>query len=136
MIDEAAETGDLTTVDGRVVGVAREEAEGTYAPTGDGDLERTEPDEENCHLEVAVADAAGGRFVPEPTARATLSSNDGDEDVSPFEGPSIRHPGLHHHGKTSRWRATASTTSLSRSTRPSSRATTRRTGTATRRASR
>ena len=99
MIDEAADGGDLTTVDDCVVGVAQEEAEGTYAPTGDGDLERTEPDDENCHLEVAVTDAADGRFVPEPTVRATLSPNDGDEGVGPFEGPSIRHPGLHHYGK-------------------------------------
>lgn len=39
MIDEAADGGDLTTVDDYVVGFAQEEAEGTYAPTGDGDLE-------------------------------------------------------------------------------------------------
>ena len=46
-----------------------------------------------------MTDAADGRFVPELTARATLSSNDGDEDVGPFEGPFIWHPGLHHYGK-------------------------------------
>ncbi|NHN46731.1 hypothetical protein G9464_03860 [Halostella sp. JP-L12] len=97
MIDEVAETGDLTTVDDYVVGFAQEEAEGMYAPTGDGDLEWTEPDEENCHLEVAVTDAADGRFVPELTVRATLSPEEGD-DVGPFEVPFIWHPGLHHYG--------------------------------------
>ena len=97
MIDEVAHTGDLTTVDDYVVGFAQEEAEGMYAPAGD--LEWTEPDEENCHLEVAVTDAAVGRFVPELTVRATLSPNDGGEDVGPFEVPFIWHPGLHHYGK-------------------------------------
>ncbi|WP_323191038.1 iron transporter [Halostella sp. PRR32] len=98
MIDEVAETGGLRTVDDYVVGFAQEEAEGMYVPGDDGDLEWTEPEEENCHLEVAVTDAADGRFVPELTVRSTLDPEDG-ETVGPFEVPFVWHPGLHHYGK-------------------------------------
>jgi uncharacterized protein involved in high-affinity Fe2+ transport len=98
MIDEVAETGALRTVDDYVVGIAQEEAEGMYVPRGDGDLEWTEPDAENCHLEVAVTDADDGRFVPELTVRATLDPSEG-EAVGPVEVPFIWHPGLHHYGK-------------------------------------
>ncbi|RBI63345.1 hypothetical protein DMJ13_02035 [halophilic archaeon] len=97
MATEVAHTGDTQEAGDFLVGIAQEEAEGMYRPTDDG-LEWVEPDEENCHLEVAVADAADHRFVPELTVRATLESEDGEE-VGPFEVPFVWHPGLHHYGK-------------------------------------
>jgi uncharacterized protein involved in high-affinity Fe2+ transport len=98
MIAEVAETGGMRAVNDYVVGFAQEEAEGMYAPRDDGGLEWTEPDAENCHLEVAVADDDDGRFVPGLTVRATLDPADG-EAVGPFEVPFIWHPGLHHYGR-------------------------------------
>jgi uncharacterized protein involved in high-affinity Fe2+ transport len=69
-----------------------------YHPTDGGELEWIEPaDGENCHLEVAVSDAADGRFVPELDVSARLVSEDGTE-VGPVEVPFVWHPGLHHYG--------------------------------------
>ncbi len=95
MIEEVAETGDTKTEGDYLVGFAQEEAEGMYRM--DGGLEWTEPDGENCHLEVIVADAADGRFLPELTVRATLEGE--GETVGPVEIPFVWHPGLYHYGK-------------------------------------
>ena len=97
MMEEVAETGGTTEAGDFRVGFAQEEAEGMYHPREDG-LEWVEPDEdENCHLEVAVADAADGRFVPELDVRATLVPEEGSE-VGPVEVPYVWHPSLHHYG--------------------------------------
>lgn len=95
MISEVAETGDTTTEGDYLVGFAQEEAEGMYHPA-DGGLEWTDPGEENCHLEVIVADAEGGRFLPELAVRATLEGE--GETVGPVAVPFIWHPGLYHYG--------------------------------------
>lgn len=99
MIDEVATDGAMATEGDYIVGVAVEEAEGLYEMSGDGELSWTEPaDDENCHVEVAVADAADGRFVPDVDVTATLTAPDGTE-VGPFEPAFLWHPGLYHYGQ-------------------------------------
>lgn len=96
MIEDVAHTGAMSEEGDYVVGIAQEKAEGMYR-LRDGDLEFVEPNAENCHLEVAVADAADGRFVPYLSVRATLTADDGEE-VGPAEMPFLWHPGLYHYG--------------------------------------
>ncbi|PSQ46400.1 hypothetical protein BRD15_09180 [Halobacteriales archaeon SW_6_65_15] len=98
MVEEVAHTGGKQEVGDYVVGFAQEEAEGMYELQGEGEFEWREPDDENCHLEVAVCDAADGRFVPGCTVEATLTDEDGEE-VGPTEVPLLWHPGLYHYGK-------------------------------------
>ncbi|MDG5776588.1 iron transporter [Haloarculaceae archaeon H-GB2-1] len=98
MASEVAHTGATKELGDFVVGFAQEEAEGMYRPDDDGHLQWVEPDEENCHLEVAVADRADGRFVPNLSVEARLETEDG-EAVGPFEVPYVWHPGLHHYGR-------------------------------------
>jgi hypothetical protein len=98
MVEEVAHTGGKQEVGDYVVGFAQEEAEGMYELQGEGKFEWREPDDENCHLEVAVCDAADGRFVPGCTVEATLTDEDGEE-VGPTEVPLLWHPGLYHYGK-------------------------------------
>lgn len=50
----------------------------------------------NVHLEVAVADAADGRFVPQLTVRVEVA-RDGRAVLS-AELPFLWHPFLHHYG--------------------------------------
>ena len=97
MANEVAHTGDVTEVGDFKIAFAQEAAEGMYRRHEGGDLEWIEPDEENCHLEVAVADIDDGRFVPELDVEATLVPEDG-EAVGPVEVPYVWHPGLHHYG--------------------------------------
>jgi len=97
MIETVADTGGSKVIGDYVVGFAIEEAEGLYEYAGDGELEWVEPDEENCHLEVAVADAADGRFVPHLDVSAHFTSGDGNE-VGPVEPSFLWHPGLYHYG--------------------------------------
>jgi uncharacterized protein involved in high-affinity Fe2+ transport len=98
MIEEVAHTGAVTEAGDLTVAIAQEEAEGMYHPDEEAGLEWVEPDEdENCHLEVVVADADDGRFVPELDVTATLVAADGTE-VGPVAVPFVWHPGLHHYG--------------------------------------
>lgn len=96
MAEEVAHTGGTTETGDYVVGFVQEQAEGLYQPR-DGGLEYVEPSAENCHLEVAVADAADGRFVPHLSVSATLTAEDGEE-VGPVDVPFLWHPGLYHYG--------------------------------------
>ena len=98
MAEEVANTGGKTEEGDYIVGFAQEEAEGMYRMQ-DGSLSWEEPsDGENCHLEVVVASAADGRFLPEVSVRATLEPEDG-ETVGPEEIPFVWHPGLYHYGR-------------------------------------
>lgn len=97
MANEVAHTGDVKEAGDFKVAFAQEEAEGMYHFREEGALEWVEPDDENCHLEVAVADIDDGRFVPELDVEATLVPEDGDE-IGPVEVPYVWHPGLHHYG--------------------------------------
>lgn len=98
MIEEVAQTGATQEVNDYLLGIAVEEAEGMYHPRAEGQLEWVEPDAENCHLEVAVCDAADGRFLPSCAVEATLISEDGTT-VGPNDIPFVWHPGVHHYGR-------------------------------------
>lgn len=98
MLSEVAETGAEARAGDLVVAVAQEHAEGMYRPD-DGRLEWREPaDGDNCHLEVVVADADDGRFVPNLDVRATVEAENG-ELVGPEPVPFVWHPGLYHYGR-------------------------------------
>jgi hypothetical protein len=98
MIEEVANTGARREVGDYVVGFAQEEAEGMYR-IEDGNLAWEEPAAgKNCHLEVLVASAADGRFLPEMTVQATLDDADGNT-VGPEDIPFVWHPGLYHYGR-------------------------------------
>lgn len=80
---------------------AVEEAEGIWMPkpggAGGGDLEWVEPDAENCHVEVAVRDAADGRLTPTLMVRAAILDGVGNEVESKVL-PLLWHPYLYHYG--------------------------------------
>lgn len=86
-----ARAGDL------VIGFVNEEAEGMYALDGDRLVWREAAEDANVHLEVAVADAGDGRFVPGLSVRLELS-RDGEMPVLDTELPFLWHPFLHHYG--------------------------------------
>ena len=79
------------------IGFAVEEAEGMYE-WADGELSWREPGDANVHVEIAVRDAADGRFVPGARVLATLVSPDGDE-LGTHEHPLLWHPMLYHYGR-------------------------------------
>ena len=98
MIEQVAEAGGKTEAGDYVVGFAQEKAEGLYRMQN-GSLEWAKPPEgANCHLEVLVASAADGRFLPGMTVRATLEDQAGNE-VGPERIPFVWHPGVYHYGK-------------------------------------
>lgn len=84
-----------------VVVLVNEQAEGMYALADGGGLEwREAPEEANAHVEVAVADAGDGRFVPGLDITVTLS--DGDREILSAPAPFLWHPFLHHYGFNAR----------------------------------
>lgn len=98
MITEIAETGAQTRAGDYLVGVAQEVAEGMYQMKSDR-FEWKEPaEDENCHLEVVVADAADGRFLPHMSVQATVEDGQGTT-VGPESIPFVWHPGLYHYGR-------------------------------------
>ncbi len=97
MVEEVAHTGAKKTIDGYIVAIAQEKAEGVYRLNRDDELLWEEPNEENCHIEVSISDAADHRFVPALDVKATLIS-EGGETIGPFEVPFLWHPGLYHYG--------------------------------------
>ena len=97
MATRVANDGATKEAGDYLVGYAQEEAEGMYHLEEEGDFEFVEPDEENAHLEIVVADRGDGRFVPYCDVEATLE-RDG-ETVGPEEIPFVWHPGVYHYGK-------------------------------------
>lgn len=63
MTEEIAQDGGEQRAGDYRIGYAVEKAEGMYELV-DGEVQWREPGEENLHVEVAVRDAADGRFVP------------------------------------------------------------------------
>ncbi|WP_417309872.1 iron transporter [Devosia sp.] len=96
MVEQVADNGAKTTEGDYLIGIAQERAEGMYHLEG-GELVWREPDEENCHLEVSVADAGDHRFIPALDITATMTSPDGEE-IGPVTVPFLWHPGLYHYG--------------------------------------
>lgn len=100
MTDEVAQDGgEQRSGDYRIV-YAVEKAEGMYELV-DGELQWRGPGEDNLHVEVAVRDAADGRFVPALDVTATLTAPDGTE-LGTHELPMLWHPMLYHYGRN--WR--------------------------------
>jgi hypothetical protein len=79
------------------VGYAVEDAEGMYHYS-DGELAWHNPDGENVHVEVAVRDAADGRFVPGVKVTAELVTP-GGETLGPYEQELVWHPMLYHYAR-------------------------------------
>lgn len=80
------------------IGYAIEEAEGMYEWLDAGNLDWREPQEENLHVEVAVRDAADGRFIPAVKVFATLIDPEGN-DLGTHEQPLLWHPMIYHYGR-------------------------------------
>ncbi|MEU4214139.1 iron transporter [Actinoplanes sp. NPDC026623] len=93
----AAEDGAATAGAGDyVVAFVNEEAEGMYAPQDGHLIWREAAEDANVHLEVAVADAGDGRFVPGLSVRVEML-HDGSPLLS-ADLPFLWHPFLHHYG--------------------------------------
>jgi uncharacterized protein involved in high-affinity Fe2+ transport len=79
------------------VAVVVEHAEGMYHLAGE-ELVWKNPASENAHVEVAVRDAADGRFVPALDVTVTVIDGDGTE-VGTHTQPFLWHPWLYHYGR-------------------------------------
>lgn len=83
-----------------LVAFVQENAEGMYE-LADGQLVWREAAEEaNVHLEIAVADAADGRFVP--ALDITLTVLEGERELFTTTMPFLWHPYLYHYGSNAR----------------------------------
>ena len=97
MTGDIAQTGDEVESGEYLIAFAIEKAEGMHVPEG-GDLRWQEPGEENAHVEVAVRDAADGRFIPGLKVFVTITSGSGEE-IGTHEHPLLWHPYLYHYGR-------------------------------------
>lgn len=93
---EANDSGEQTVGD-YIVAYAVEDAEGLYQMRA-GHLEWREPQHENCHIEVAVRNAADGRFLPNLTVHGTLLDSRGG-DLGTFPLLFLWHPWIYHYGR-------------------------------------
>jgi uncharacterized protein involved in high-affinity Fe2+ transport len=80
-----------------LVAFVQEDAEGMYMLEGGKLVWREAPEEANAHLEIAVADAADGRFVPMLDITLTVSDSD-DRELFTTPMPLLWHPYLYHYG--------------------------------------
>ena len=96
MTSEIAHDGREVQSGEYLVAYAVEEAEGMWMPR-DGRLEWVEPDPNNCHVEVAVRDAADGRLIPGLTVQAALLDGHGGM-IEMKTLPLLWHPYLYHYG--------------------------------------
>jgi len=83
-----------------LVAFVQENAEGMYELEGGRLVWREAAEEANVHLEIAVADAADGRFVP--GLDITLTVLDGDRELFTTSMPFLWHPYLYHYGSNAR----------------------------------
>ena len=97
MANDVAHDGGMQEAGEYLIAYAVEEAEGMYE-WEDGELVWHDPDGENLHVEIAVCDAADGRFVPGVKVTGTLVDPDGNE-VGSHEHPLLWHPMLYHYGR-------------------------------------
>lgn len=94
---EVADAGGHTLAGDYLVAYAVEEAEGMYR-LEDGALVWHNPDGAGAHVEVAVCDAADGRFVPGLEVTATMVAPDGTE-LGPHRQELVWHPMLYHYAR-------------------------------------
>lgn len=97
MATSVAVDGGRERVGDYVIGYAVEEAEGMYE-WDDGELVWREPGDDNLHVEVAVCDAADGRFIPGLEVWATVVDADGREHGT-HRLPMLWHPMIYHYGR-------------------------------------
>jgi uncharacterized protein involved in high-affinity Fe2+ transport len=69
-----------------------------YILRSEGELERVEPRDANCHPEISISDACDRRFIPLLRVEVTLRSLN-SERIGLFEMPFLWHPGLYHYGR-------------------------------------
>jgi hypothetical protein len=100
MVGHVAHGGGVVAAGEYLVGYAVEEAEGMYDWV-DGEAVWHGPGDDNVHVEIAVRDAADGRFVPCLRVEVTLVAPDGTE-VGTHEQPLLWHPMIYHYGRN--WR--------------------------------
>lgn len=103
MANKEADDGGEKRAGQYVVAYAVEKAEGMYQQKN-GELRWTEPENENCHVEVSVRDAADNRFIPGLTVHVRLVDENGEE-VGRHRQPFLWHPWLYHYGLN--WRIPA-----------------------------
>jgi hypothetical protein len=97
MTHDVADAGGEKTAGDYIVGYAVEKAEGMYALDG-STLRWHDPGDTNAHLEIAVRDAADGRFVPCLEITVTMVAPDGTR-LGPHRQPLLWHPMLYHYGR-------------------------------------
>ena len=97
MAQEEAEDGGEIHVGDYIVAYAVEHAEGMYHMQN-GALEWVEPGDENCHIEIAVRDAADQRFIPYLDITVDVLDAEG-ESVGSHSQPFVWHPWLYHYGR-------------------------------------
>ena len=83
-----------------LVAFVQENAEGMYELQDGRLVWREAPEEANAHLEIAVADAADGRFVP--GLDITLTLLEGERELFTTNMPFLWHPYLYHYGTNAR----------------------------------
>lgn len=98
MTGTVADDGGEQAAGEYLIGYAIEEAEGMYEWLDAGNLHWHKPEDENLHVEVAVRDAADGRFIPAVKVYATLIDPDGN-DLGTHEQPLLWHPMIYHYGR-------------------------------------
>ncbi len=97
MATRVADAGGKARAGDYIVAFAQERAEGMYH-LDDGALKWIEAEPGmNCHVEIAVLDAADHRFIPYLEIECTLT-REGREAVR-FSPEFLWHPGLYHYGK-------------------------------------
>ena len=92
--------GEVRSAGEYQIALALEKAEGLYVYRG-GYLEWQEPGDATLHIEVAVRDAADGRFIPGLTVHAQIQHESGSE-VASLVLPFLWHPTLYHYGQNVR----------------------------------
>lgn len=97
MVTAVADDGGTQVVGDYLIGYAIEEAEGMYE-LRDGQLVWQNPGGTNAHVEIAVCDAADGRFVPGLSVTATLVTASGEEH-GPYPQELVWHPMLYHYAR-------------------------------------
>lgn len=88
---------DKVRVGEYLVAIVVEEAEGMWH-LENGELAWHEPGDENAHIEVAVCDAADGRFIPGLDVTVSVKGSDG-KDYGTHQQEMLWHPWLYHYGR-------------------------------------
>ena len=97
MAEHVAQTGGMQAAGDYIVGYAIEDAEGMYVWTG-GETTWRNPQVGNAHVEIAVCDAADGRFVPDLRITVELVAPDGSV-LGPYLHELMWHPMLYHYAR-------------------------------------